>query len=112
MPAHLGGGNLDGQRDAIQIRANPLDDFKLIRCRLKASICQSSPFYKQANGDRLVMRAGIQRRDLVDCLTLYLQYASAGIDYEKVTAGRTKLRDCICNWVEHVLAVIHEQDRR
>jgi hypothetical protein len=46
MPAQLGGRNLDGERNGIEIDANPLDDGKLIRCWLKPSISQSGPFYE------------------------------------------------------------------
>src|SRR5882757_7507002 len=114
MSAQLGSCNLDGERNAIEICTNPLDDGKLIRCWLKPSISQSGPFYEQTNCrgmPRPIMRAGIQRGDLVDGLALYPKRAPAGIDQEQLATGRTEFGDCIRNRIEHVLTVVHEQDR-
>ena len=71
--AQLSSCNLDGERNAIEICTNPLDDGKLIRCWLKPSISQSGPFYEQTNCrgmPRPIMPIGIQRGNLVDGLAL------------------------------------------
>src|SRR5215831_2369967 len=114
MPAQLGSRNLDGERNAIEIRANSLNDGKLIRSWLKPSIRQSGPFYEQTNGSGLpatIMRTGFQRGDRVDGLALHSKRAPAGIDQKKVTAGRAEFGDRIRNGIEHVLAIVHQQDR-
>ena len=81
---------------------------------LKPSISQSGPFYEQTNCRGMpgpITRTGIQRGDLVDGLALHPKRASAGIDQEQLATGRTEFGDCIRNWIEHVLTVVHEQDR-
>src|SRR5260370_33370849 len=113
MPAQLGGRNLDVELNAIEIGANPLDVGKFIRCWLKPSISQSGPFYEQTNGSGLpgpIVRTGIQRGNLVDGLALHPKRAPACIDKKQLATGRTEFGDRIRNRIEHVLAVVHQQD--
>src|SRR5664279_3979044 len=114
MSAQLRSGNLDGERNAIEFCTNPLDDGKLIRCWLKLSISQSGPFYEQTSCrgmPRSIMRTGIQRGDFVDGFALHPKRAPARINQEQLATGRTEFGNCIRNRIEHVLTVVHEQDR-
>jgi len=52
MPPELRSRDLDRQRNAIEIGANPLDDGKILRGRLKPPMAEPRPFLEQrAAGD-------------------------------------------------------------
>ena len=87
VPSQLRGCDLDGERNAIEIGANPLDDGKIVRRWLKTPIAEPAAFFEQARGHGLpgaigALQAGIERGDLVQRLALDPERAPAGVDQE------------------------------
>src|ERR1700730_18863106 len=95
MLTQLSGCNLDGERNAIDARANPLDRSKIFEARLETALGQPASFDEKMDGrglPRAVLRTCVQGRALLDRFALYAERTPAGGTQRPVPAGRTELR--------------------